>query len=388
MKDKIGVGIVGAGAIAFVHVDAYKQFEERCEIVAICDIFKEKAEKLRREKNLSRAAVVEDWHEIASNPNIDAVSICLPPHMHSEVGISMLRAGKHVLVEKPMALSLFECEQMIKASEESGVLLSVVSQNRYKTPVMKVKKLIDEQIVGRVLFCTVNSLWWRGESYYDLWWRGRWETEGGGCVISHAVHHIDLVQWLLGMPERVIALIANLAHTNSECEDIAFAVLYYPNAMVEVTVSLLSHGEEQGIVLQAEKACLSIPWKPAAYKELENGFPIENGGFLRLLQEKYDSLPSLEVEGHAAQIKNFLDSIEGKDKLLVDGYEGFKAIEIITAIYKSACTGKAVDLPISRDDDFYYKDKLVERMPRFHVKTREKSSFEINVITLGRDFGK
>lgn len=207
-------------------------------------------------------------------------------------------------------------------------------------------------------------------------------------MISHAVHHIDLVQWLLGMPEKVMAVIANLAHTNSECEDIAFAVLYYPDMMVEVTVSLSSHGEEQEIIFQAERARLSIPWRPVAYKELENGFPVEDTDFLRLLQDKYDSLPGLEVEGHAAQIENFLSSIEGKDKLLVDGYEGFKTIEIVTAIYKSACTGTVVTLPISPDDDFYYKDKLVARMPRFHVKTREKRSFETNVITLGRDFGQ
>lgn len=388
MKEKIGVGIVGAGAIAAVHIDAYKQFADRCAIIAVCDILKEKAEKLKREKNLPQAVVVEDWHEIASNSDIDAVSICLPPDKHAEVGIHMLEAGKHVLVEKPMALSLFECEQMIKASEKSGTVLSVVSQNRYKTPVTKVKRLIDEQVAGRVLFCTVNSLWWRGESYHDLWWRGRWATEGGGCVISHAVHHIDLVQWFLGMPEKVMAVIANLAHTNSECEDIAFAVLYYPNTMVEVTASLLSHGEEQEIIFQAEKARLSIPWKPAAYEELENGFPAEDASFLQLLQEKYNSLPSLEFEGHVAQIKNFLDSIEGRDRPLVDGYEGFKAIEIITAIYKSACTGTAVTLPIAPDDDFYYKEKLVERMPRFHVKTREKNGFATNVITLGRDFGK
>jgi len=386
--EKIGIGIIGAGAIAAVHVDAYKQFADRCEIKAICDVFRDKAEKLKESKNLAQATVVEDWQEVAAREDIDAVSVCLPPHEHAEVSISLLDAGKHVLVEKPMALSLFECKKMIEASERNGKVLSVVSQNRYKTPVMKVKRLIEEQVAGRVLFCMVNSFWWRGESYYDLWWRGRWSTEGGGCLISHAVHHIDLVQWILGMPQKVTGIISNLAHDNSECEDLAIGILHYPNMIVEVNASLVSHGEEQEIVFQAEKARLSIPWKPVAFKQLENGFPTENTDFLQLLQEKYNALPQLEFEGHPAQIRNFLDAIEGKDKLLVDGYEGYKAIEIIMAIYKSACTGTTVSLPIPPDDDFYHKETMVKLMPHFHEKTREKTSFETNVITLGRDLGR
>lgn len=385
---KLSIAIVGAGAIAGVHIDAYKQFTDRCEIRVICDVLKKKAEKLKESKGLHQAVVTEDWRDILLRKDIDAVSICLPPNKHAEVGISMLNAGKHVLVEKPMALSLLECQKMIEASKESGSILSVVSQNRYKTPVMKVKKLIEEQIVGRVLFCRVNSLWWRGESYYDLWWRGRWTTEGGGCVISHAIHHIDIIQWILGLPKKVTAVISNLAHRNSECEDIAVAALHYPDVMVEITASLVSHGEEQEIVFQAEKARLSIPWKPAALRQLENGFPLEDTEFLRFIQEKYDSLPQLELEGHPAQIKNFLDAIEGKDALLIDGWEGFKALEIAIAIYKSAYTQHSVTLPISPDDDFYSNDKMAKLMPRFHEKVHNRESFNDTTITLGRDLGK
>ena len=131
----------------------------------------------------------------------------MPPSEHAQAAIFMLEAGKHVLIKKPMALSLVDCDRIIKASAGSKKLLSVISQNRYKVPVMKVKRLIDEQAGERILFCTVNSLWWRGENYYDLWWRSRWETEGGGCLINHAVHHVDLLQWMVGMPSKVTAVI-------------------------------------------------------------------------------------------------------------------------------------------------------------------------------------
>ena len=386
---RLGVAIIGTGAIAGIHIGAYQQFADRCEIRALCDMFKDKAQRIKESNNLDQADVFEDWHKILTRDDIDIVSLCLPAGEHRKIAVPLLLAGKHVLIEKPMAPSLAECDAMIEASQKSGAILSVVSQNRYMIPVMKVKKLIEEEAAGRVLFATVNSLWWRGENYYDLAWRGRWSTEGGGVVMSHAIHHLDMLQWMIGMPEKVTAVIANNAHRNSECEDIAVAILHYPDKTAQLTTTLVSHDEEQGMIFQTEKACLSIPWKPAASKALGNGFPTENSGVLKELQAKYDALPELELEGHPAQIGNFLDAVEGKDALLIDGNEGRKAIELIMAIYKSAYTGSATVLPISPMGDFYSKERVARIMPHFHEKTLNKDTFEENtIITLGRNLGK
>lgn len=385
----LGVAIIGTGAVAEIHIGAYRQFADRCEIRVLCDMFKDKAQKIKESNNLDQADVLEDWHQILTRDDIDVVSLCLPAGEHGKVSVPLLLAGKHVLVEKPMAPSLEECDAMIEASQKSGSILSVVSQNRFKIPVMKVKKLIDTKAAGRVLLATVNSLWWRGTNYYDLAWRGRWSTESGGVLMSHAVHHLDMLQWMIGMPEKVTAVIANNAHENSECEDIAVAVLQYSDMTAQLTSTLVSHDEEQEMIFQAEKARLSIPWKPAASKALGNGFPTEDIDVLKELQEKYEALPELELEGHPAQIQNFLDAVEGQDALLVDGNEGRNTIELIMAIYKSAYTGRAAVLPISPEDDFYSKEKVAEVMPHFHEKTFNKDAFEGNIaITLGRNVGK
>ena len=133
--------------------------------------------------------------------DVDLAVILTPPFAHAEATITALDAGINVLIEKPMATSLEECDAMISAAEKNGKLLSVVAQNRYKSPMMKLKAVLDSGLAGEIQHAQVNSFWWRGQKYYDLWWRGTWEKEGGGCTMNHAVHHIDLFHWMMGMPE-------------------------------------------------------------------------------------------------------------------------------------------------------------------------------------------
>ncbi|MCL2763613.1 MAG: Gfo/Idh/MocA family oxidoreductase, partial [Treponema sp.] len=170
----IGIGIIGSGAIAQVHADAYLEFPDRCEVRAVCDLFVDKAEALITKKGLKNAKACKELDELVSLSGIDAVSICLPPASHAEAAVKALDAGKHVLVEKPMAPSLAECDAMISAAEKSGKILSPVAQNRFKTPNARVKTMIEEGAAGKVLYAAVNSLWWRGSNYYDIWWRGTW----------------------------------------------------------------------------------------------------------------------------------------------------------------------------------------------------------------------
>jgi predicted dehydrogenase len=134
----LGIAILGSGAIASVHADAYLCFKDRCEIRGICDLFPEKAAALIEKKGLKNAQAHKDIEELFARPDIDAVSICLPPDVHAGIAVKALRAGKHVLVEKPMASSLDECDEMIRASEESGKILAPVAQNRFKTPAMTI----------------------------------------------------------------------------------------------------------------------------------------------------------------------------------------------------------------------------------------------------------
>ena len=385
---KLGIAIIGAGAIAGTHIDAYQNYSEYCEIRAVCDLFVDKAQQLMDYFHVENAVAVKDYHDILEDPRIDAVSICLPPSLHADTAVACLKAGKHVICEKPMAGSLAECDQMIRAADESGKLLSVVTQNRYKTPHMKTKQLLDAGAIGPVLFATINSFWWRGENYYDLWWRGTWEKESGGCVINHAVHHIDMMQWMLGMPREVNAVISNVGHGNSECEDVAIATLTYPNMMVQMTATILTHSEDQEMIFHGKKASIAVPWRVSACKAMPNGFPEPDDAVRDAVQKQYDELPDLEVEGHFAQIRNFLRSIRGEETLLVDGRESRKTMELITAIYKSACFGRSVRLPLPDNDVFYRKGGIAAVMPHFNEKTKSVENLAASKpISLGRDVG-
>ncbi len=384
----LGIAILGSGAIAAVHADAYLQYPDRCEIRAVCDLYPEKAQDLIDRKGLTAALAYGKIEEVLARADIDAVSICLPPSAHADIAVKALEQGKHVLVEKPMASSLEECDAMIAAAKRANRLLSPVAQNRFKTPNMRVKQMIDAGDAGRVLHATVNSLWWRGGNYYDIWWRGTWEQECGGCVTSHAVHHIDLLLWMLGKPRRVTAVIGNVGHDNSECEDIGIAILEYPGMLAQMTASLVTHDEEQELVFQAQNGRLSVPWQTAVSKALPNGFPEADTAAKDALQARYEALPALKVEGHPAQVKNFLDAIDGSDDLLITGESGRDAVELIMAVYKAASTGLPTTLPIGTDDPFYRRASMTAAMPRFHEKTRSVENFSTSEITLGRDVGK
>jgi UDP-N-acetyl-2-amino-2-deoxyglucuronate dehydrogenase len=384
----IKVAVIGAGAISSSHIEAYLTFPERARIVAISDLYPEKAKQQISRYNLS-ARVVEDYQALLRDPEIQLVSVCTPPGTHAEITCAFLRAGKHVLVEKPMAASLAECDEMVRAAEEAQKVLSVVAQNRFRTPMMRLKQVLAAGVAGKVLHAQVDSHWWRGHSYYDLWWRGTWASEGGGCTLNHAVHHIDALQWMMGMPTQVQAVMANLAHDNAEVEDISLALLRFGDgALAQITSSVVHHGQEQQLVFQAEKAMISMPWRLYASVSRENGFPERATDVEAEIQAYYDSLPEVRYEAHTGQIDNVLTAIETGQPVLIDGMQGRQTLELITAIYKSAITGEPTTLPLGKDDAFYTRDGLLARAPHFYEKTNSVASFADNEITTSGTYGR
>ena len=371
----ISVAIIGTGGISVLHIKAFMAFPERCKIKHLVDIVPDKAEKRNEEFKLE-AAVYASHKDILNNPDIDLVSICTPPSCHAEIAINCLNAGKNVIVEKPMAASLEECDAMLAAAEKSGKILSVIAQNRFRDNVANLKKVLDTGLAGKIVHAQVDSMWWRGHSYYDLWWRGTWEKEGGGCTLNHAVHHIDMLGWMLGLPKKVSAVISNAAHDNSEVEDISVSILQYDGglctkgALAQITASVIHHGEEQQLIFQGEKARVSMPWRVSANIAQPNGFPKneENEDLIKQLNDFNDSQPKLEHIGHDGQIENVLCAMETGSDVLISGKSGRCTIEIITAIYKASCEQKTVELPIQADDPFYTVTGIMEKTPRFYKK--------------------
>lgn len=379
----IKIAILGAGAIADTHIQACLRLRDRCQIVAVADLYPEKAVEKVAKHGLT-ATVGRDHAELLARVDFDAVSVCLPPFAHAEASLELLRAGKHVLVEKPMATCLHECDAMLEAARACGAILSVVAQNRFKTPMMKLKRVLESGLLGKVLHAQVDSFWWRGSDYYDLWWRGTWAKEGGGCTMNHAVHHIDIFQWLIGLPTEVQAVSLNLAHENSEVEDFSTAILRYANGSVgQITASLVHHGEEQQLVFQGERAKVAVPWQVKAMRQRENGFPDDDAAVVAEIQRFHDQLPALSCEGHDGQLANFLDAIEARAPLLVDGEQGRRTLELITAIYQSSHLAQRVALPLGKTDPFYTRAGVLEHARHFHEKSRSIENFAANEITLG-----
>jgi len=381
----ISVAIIGTGNISRQHIDGYLAFPNRCKITHLVDIVPEKASAVNENRGLG-ARVGASHKEILDAADVDLVSICTPPFCHAEIAIDFLKAGKNVIVEKPMAVSLQECDAMIAAQRESGKLLSVTAQNRFRDSISGLKQVLDSGLIGKVVHAQVESLWWRGHCYYDLWWRGIWEKEGGGCTLNHAVHHIDMLCWMLGLPRNVGAMLSNAAHDNAEVEDISVAVLRYDGGLLaQITSSVIHHGEEQQLVFQGEKARVSAPWKVAANVSQPNGFPAteQDEALIKQLNDLRDGLPKLAHELHTGQIDDVLRAMETGSQPMIGGKDGRDTIELITSIYKAGTEGRTIELPIEKDDPFYTAEGFLAKVPRFYKKTSSVRELSGD-ITLGK----
>ncbi|MDO5435925.1 MAG: Gfo/Idh/MocA family oxidoreductase [Clostridia bacterium] len=379
----ITVAVIGNGGICPAHIDAYLQFPDRCRIVALVDIIPGKADKMKERFHLD-CATYTDHHDILGL-DIDLVDICTPPFTHAEIAINSLRAGHNVVCEKPMAASLEECDAVLKARDESGMKLAIIAQNRFRKEIRDIRELITSGIAGKVRDVRIDSFWYRAHSYYDLWWRGTWEKEGGGCTLNHAVHHIDMLGWIMGLPQRVTSVLANTAHDNAEVEDLSVSVMEYPGALATVTASVVHHGEDQKLVFQCEKARLSAPFDCFASITHPNGFPEKqpDDTFREEVEAYLAKLPALPYENHTGELDNVLSAIETDHQPAITGEDGRRTIELITAIYKSGSLHMPVTLPLSPDDPFYTVEGIRAAVPHFYEKTVSVTDFEGDIVVGG-----
>lgn len=379
------IAIIGTGNIAPLHVEGLLAFPEKCRIAALVDIYPKKAEAVKQRYALDCAVFDSHQKLLESGLALDIAHVCTPPYVHAPIAIAMMDAGVSVVVEKPMATCLMECDRMLEAEKRNGVTLAVIAQNRFRNSISKLKDVLESGKAGKLRVAHVNSLWWRGHSYYDLWWRGLWEKEGGGPTLNHAVHHIDMLNWMQGtLPDEVTAVLANVMHDNSEVEDLSFAVLRYADGSIaQVTSSVVHHGEEQGLVLQCERAKIQAPWDAYANVSCPNGFPGRDQALEKELNDMYTTIQDLPYEGHTGEIENILTAIEDGKRPLVTGVDGRRAIELITAIYKSGCLKQTVTLPIGQDDAYYTLDGILKNAIHFHKKSASVENFEYQEISVG-----
>lgn len=348
----LGIGLIGTGNIIRPHIEGYQAFPEACRIVAVADIDEARAQQVGQSIGPD-VACYTDYQELLDRDDVQLVSICTPPFVHAPAAIAAMEAGKHVLVEKPMAASLAECDAMIAAAEKHQRKLSVVFQRRWHPDWWRAKALVESGLLGPLRIGKVDCMWWRGNRYYEVWWRGTWERECGGSTINHAVHHIDALLWFMGEPTSVYAELCTLTH-EVEVEDTSLAVVQFASGAAGQILSTVSdqHNLDR-IELTGEQAALSIPRAVNALSELENGFGKPDEAKIAELERFLEQVPMPSHTGHTGQIADMLEAIRDDRAPLIDGREGRRSLELISAIYKSGSTGERVTLPLSPDDPFY-----------------------------------
>lgn len=337
--NKLGAAIIGCGTVHGAHGDAV-MCSELGHLLYVADIEQERAQTSAQRYNCLWCT---DYHEMLKNDAVDVVHICTPHYLHAEMAIEAVRAGKHVLVEKPVAIHVKQAEEMAVEAEKYGRYIAVCFQNRYNPTSVKVRELIKDGTLGAVKGVKGLVTWYRNAQYYtQSQWRGRFATEGGGVLINQAIHTLDLMQWLSGGVKSVKGNVSTrLLGDTIEVEDTADATLFLKNGAVGIFYATNCYTTNSSVEIEVhcEKGIL----------KLCNGeLVIEHDGEQnRVIDENctHAKYKSYWGNSHAVLIEEFYRGILEKDPgAFISVEEGMESLKIIDAIYKSSSTGNKINI--------------------------------------------
>lgn len=346
----LGFGIIGCGMIAKFHARAIADIKG-AKLVACFNRTIDKANALSAEFG---GQATDDLDEMLARPDIDIVTICTPSGAHMEPAIAAAKAGKHVIVEKPLDVTLKRCDAMIDACAKAGVKLGTIFPSRFHKSSQLLKKAVDEGRFGQLTLGDAYVKWYRTQAYYDSGaWRGTWKLDGGGALMNQAIHSVDLLLWLMGPVVEVSAHTATLAHERIEVEDVATATLRFASGalgVIEATTAAfpgslkkIELSGSQGMAVLEEESI--IKWQFAKMNKRDQ----------QLLEEMQNRTKTgggaadpaaIGHQAHAELFREFIKAVKDKKNPNLDGSEGRRSVELILAIYKSAKTGKSVKLPL------------------------------------------
>jgi predicted dehydrogenase len=346
-----GFGIVGAGVIAATHAEAIAALPAAA-LVAVTDVVPERARALARAHG---CAAVPDLGALLARQDVDVVSVCVPSGLHAEVGIQVAAAGKHLVVEKPIDVTLAAADRLIDAVRAAGVVMTVISQHRFDPGLVELRRLLDEGALGRLVLGEASTKWYRSQGYYDSEaWRGTWALDGGS-LMNQGIHYVDLLRWCMGPLAEVTAVCATQTH-QVEVEDVALAVLRFSSGAVGTIVAstavfpgfaqrLEITGTEGTVVVEDGEivhrgfgAELPEPGDRGSHVAASAALPAAAAGASA-------SASALDTASHAAQIADLLAAIDEGRQPSVTAESGRAALEIVCAVYESAREGRAVVLP-------------------------------------------
>ncbi|MEW5975728.1 MAG: Gfo/Idh/MocA family oxidoreductase [Acidobacteriota bacterium] len=342
----IGFGIVGCGNISTIHAQAIRSIPQ-ARLVAFHSKSRERAEKMAAQH---QAECILDYRQFLDRSDISAINICTPSGTHADLGVQAARAGKHVIVEKPIDVTLDKARSLIETCRKEGVQLTVIFQSRFLPAVQLLKKAIGRGRFGRLLVADATVKWYRAREYYEAArWRGTWALDGGGALINQSIHTIDLLQYLCGPVASVFGFAEKKLHPYIEAEDTVVAVARFRSGAlgtIEGTTSLYPgfsrrleiHGEKGSAILEGNDITF---WKLTDQGEEEEELAkLQN----KDLSDGASDPMNLDIAGHRLQIEDLVHSLHDRRPPLIDGQEGLKALEIVLAVYQSSRENRQIDL--------------------------------------------
>ncbi|MBX3436932.1 MAG: Gfo/Idh/MocA family oxidoreductase [Planctomycetaceae bacterium] len=348
-----GFGIVGCGMISNFHAEALRNLPD-AKLVACFDMFPASADKFAAAQGCKP---YHDLNAMLADDAVDVVTICTPSGAHRDPAVAALNAGKHVLVEKPLEITLAKCDEIIAAADANGVKLGTIMPSRFSEANLTLKRAIDAGRFGRLTLGDTYVKWWRTQEYYDSGgWRGTWALDGGGAYMNQAIHNVDLLYWFMGDVAEVCGLTDTLAHERIEVEDTGTAIVRFKNGALgtlEATTSVYPgllkkteiHGTRGSVIVEQDDILLWDFADPLAddedvRKRFGKGSATSGGA---------SDPKAISSIGHQRQFEDFLAAIRENRSPSVDGHQGRKSVELILAIYESSSSGRRVSLPLAKD---------------------------------------
>jgi len=346
----LNFAIIGCGVIAPCHARCIAELEA-ARLTAVCDLIEAKAQHLAETYHSlggEPVAVYTDAAAMLRQPDIDVVAVLTPSGLHAELGMAAAGAGKHVIVEKPIDVTLEKAQALVQTCRAAGVKLCAISQHRFDFGLMALKKAVDEQKLGRLTFGSGSTQWYRAQAYYDSGdWRGTWALDGGGALINQSIHYVDLVQYIMGPVVEVSAYTGRLAHERIEVEDTAVAALRFASGALGVIEGMTSaypgfcarlevFGSQGGVVIENDQV---KEWRLQSGESYPG--PAEAAHLI-----VGTSSADIWHHAHRRQIQDMIDAIRTDRQPLSNGEEGCKSLAVVLAVYESARTGRPVRLSV------------------------------------------
>ncbi len=362
---KIKTGIIGCGKVGHLHAAALMNIPESA-FTAVCSRSPEKAQSFAQKYNVK---TFKNVTEMIEKSGVEMVTIATPHPAHAVPSIEAMKAGAHVLVDKPLASSLADCDAMIQASRKFNRKLGMISQRRLYPPVQRIRQAIDTGKIGKPILGTVTMLGWRDETYYKSdSWRGKWTEEGGGVLVNQAPHQLDILQWFMGPIDSLFGLWENLNHPYIEVEDTAVAVIRFKNGGLGNIV--VSNSQNPALYGKVHVHGLN----GASIGVQTDGGAMFIAGMSNILEPPYNDLWTIPGEEHflekwkkedadffnrvnpmeyfhQLQIQDFLQAILNDRPPMLSGEEGRKTVELFTAIYRSKRDNKPIQFPLEPEKE-------------------------------------